>query len=88
MHRIWLMAPSFVHGGTYCPAAKRHPRPWLSQRGGRVRNTRPTWTPGSSGASVATIARLGLPADFPSMIEMTGPHQDAHHHGHPGAVND
>ena len=56
--------------------------------GGRVKNTRPTWTPGSSGASVATIARLGLPSDFPSMIEMTGPHQDAHHHGHPGAVND
>jgi hypothetical protein len=57
-----------------CPVAE-------SAGGGRVRNTRLTWTPGSSGA-------LGLPSDFPSMIEMTGPHQDAHHHGHAGAVND
>ena len=31
------------------------------------------WTPGSSGLSAATIAWLGLPSDFPSMIEMTGP---------------
>jgi hypothetical protein len=30
----------------------------------------------------------GLPPDFPSMIEMATPRQEAHYQGHPDAIDD